>query len=434
MKTLFGSLLVLALSVFFALAIKQDNGYVLIGYGNWSIEGSLAFFVLINVVLFALLYTVIRLLSRVYGVPGRFQAWRQQRETGRAQKALTQGLVELSEGHWKSAEKNLLRHAVHSETPLLNYLAAARSAQQQGAYDRRDQYLQLAHESMPSADVAVGLTQAELQLAHEQLEQALATLKHLRQIAPRHTHVLKLLKDLYERVGDWDELYSLLPELKRRNVIGKQELESLELRIFINLLDSAASSGKPERLNLTWKRLPAAARTNQTLVTCYATQLMKQGEQDRVEKLLRETIGRHWNAELVERYSRVTPSDLVRQLSSAEAWLKDHSRDPVLLLTLGRLSMKNRLWGKARSYLEASVGAQPTAPAYRDLGALLESLGNEQQAMACYKAGLELTSDIPLPELPANDRPAGQLEGQEHLQAPPDVSPPKLEVVTEGKA
>jgi len=434
MKSLFGGLLVLALSVFIALAIKQDNGYVLIGYGNWSIEGSLAFFVLLNVVLFALLYTIIRLLSRVYGVPGRFHDWRRRRETGRAQKALTQGLVELSEGHWKSAEKSLVRHAAHSETPLLNYLAAARSAQQQGAYDRRDHYLQLAHESMPSADVAVGLTQAELQLAHEQLEQALATLKHLRQIAPRHTHVLKLLKELYERVGDWDELYNLLPELKRRKVIGKQELEMLELQIFSNLLDSAASSGVPERLDLTWKRLPAAARTNQQLVTRYASQLMERGEQDRVEKLLRGTIERHWNDELVERYSRVTSSDLVRQLSSAEDWLKEHPRDPVLLLTLGRLSMKNRLWGKARSYLEASIGAQATAPTYRDLGALLESMGDEQQAMACYKAGLELTSDMPLPELPTNDRPAGQLESQEHLDIPPDVSPPKLEVVTEGKA
>jgi hypothetical protein len=37
---------------------------------------------------------------------------------------------------------------------------------------------------MPSADVAVSLTQAELQLADHQLEQALATLKHLRSVAP----------------------------------------------------------------------------------------------------------------------------------------------------------------------------------------------------------------------------------------------------------
>lgn len=433
MRTLIVALLVLALSVLVALAVKHDNGYLLIGYGNWSVEGSLAFFVLLDLILFVLLYTGIRLLSRFLGLPARFQDWRQRREAARARKALTQGLVELSEGHWKSAEKNLVRHASQSETPLLNYLAAARSAQQQGAYDRRDHYLQLAHESMPSADVAVGLTQAELQLAHEQLEQALATLKHLRRIAPRHTHVLKLLKELYERIGDWEELYHLLPELRRRKVAGREELKLLELKVCGNLLDEAARSGRLERLDQAWKRFPATARSDQALVTRYAAHLMDLGEQDRVEKLLREAIGRHWNEELVERYSRVTSSNLVRQLSSAESWLKQHPRDAVLLLTLGRLSMKNRLWGKARSYLEASLGAEPSAAAYRELGALLESMGERSQAMACYRGGLELTSDMPLPELPVNQRAAGQLEGAEPLQTPTDINPPKLGVVAEGK-
>ncbi|HEB95041.1 MAG TPA: heme biosynthesis protein HemY [Sedimenticola thiotaurini] len=435
MKTLIVALLVLALSVFVALAVKHDNGYILIGYGNWSVEGSLAFFVLLDLLLFGLLYAGIRLLSRFLGLPRRLRDWRRRREAVRARKALTQGLVELSEGHWKSAEKNLVRHARQSETPLLNYLAAARSAQQQGAYDRRDHYLQLAHESMPSADVAVGLTQAELQLAHEQLEQALATLKHLRSIAPRHTHVLKLLKELYERLGDWEELYHLLPELKKRRVVGHDELEALELKVCGNLLDQAARSGELERLDQAWRRFPASARGNQALITRYAGHLMDLGQQDRVEKLLRETISRHWNPELVERYSRVDSSDLVRQLSSAEGWLKAHPRDPVLLLTLGRLSLKNRLWGKARSYLEASIGIEPGTAAYRELGALLESMGEPDKAMACYRAGLELVSDMPLPELPAPPRGNGQLEAAEPSPAvPTDVNPPQLGMVAEGKA
>ncbi len=434
MRTLIVALAVLALSVFVALAIKHDNGYILIGYGNWSVEGSLAFFVLLDLVLFGLLYAGIRLLSRFLGLPRQFRGWRRRREAARARKALTQGLVELSEGHWKSAEKNLVRHAAQSETPLLNYLAAARSAQQQGAYDRRDHYLQLAHESMPSADVAVGLTQAELQLAHEQLEQALATLKHLRRIAPRHTHVLKLLKELYERLGDWEELYHLLPELKKRRVIDRDQLEALELKVCGNLLDEAARHGELERLDQAWKRFPATARANQSLVTRYAAHLMDLGQQDRVEKLLRETIARHWNPELVERYSRVAASDPARQLAAAEAWLKEHPRDPVLLLALGRLSLRNRLWGKARSYLEASIGVEPGAAAYRELGALLESMGEREQATACYKAGLELVSDTPLPELPSPPRANGQLEASETVETPTDINPPKLGVVAEGKA
>mgnify|MGYP000727120986 CR=1 FL=1 len=49
------------------------------------------------------------------------------------------------------------------------------------------------------------MTQAELQLADQQLEQALATLKHLRSVAPKHTYVLRLLRRLYEQLGDYLE-------------------------------------------------------------------------------------------------------------------------------------------------------------------------------------------------------------------------------------
>lgn len=433
MKTLITALLVMAGSVLLALAVKEDNGYILIGYGQWTLEGSLAFFLLLNLLLFGALYLFLRLLARIRAVPRQLHDWQDQQGAKRARKALTQGLVELSEGHWKRAERNLIRHAGRSDTPLLNYLAAARSAQQQGAHDRRDHYLQLAHESMPSADVAVGLTQAELQLAHEQQEQALATLQRLRQIAPHHTHVLKLLKDLYQRVGDWQELNRLLPELKKRKVVSREELAALELRIFRNFLDQAAKHDDSVALDQAWKGLPAPVRENRDLLMLYTHHLMLRGEQERVEVLLKGRINRKWSDRLVELYGRVSTKAGGRQLAAAEGWLNGQPRNPVLLLALGRLSMNNQLWGKARSYLEASIGAGPSAPAYRELGALLEGMGEQEQARACFKAGLELVSDTPLPRLPDLLGHAGQQETPRGLESATDINPPKLEVVGEVK-
>ena len=40
-------------------------------------------------------------------------------------------------------------------------MAAARAAQELGAYDRRDEYLRLAHDTTPDAEVAIGIVQAE---------------------------------------------------------------------------------------------------------------------------------------------------------------------------------------------------------------------------------------------------------------------------------
>jgi HemY protein len=431
MKTLVGALLVLGLSVLLALAVKSDNGYILIGYKQWSVEGSLAFFMILNLLLFIALHYLVRAVVRLWSIPRGVHNWKEQRASERARRELNQGLVELSEGHWQSAEKKLTRHAERSDAPLLNYLAAARSAQQQNAHDRRDHYLQLAHESMPSADVAVGLTQAELQLAHAQLEQALATLKHLRRIAPRHTHVLKLLKELYERVGDWKELNNLLPELRRYKVVDERELQTLELSMHRRLLEEAAQSQDLQALIAAWKSFPATVRENEEMVTRYAHHLKERGADDQVEALLQQAIERNWSDELVELYGRVDASDASAQLRHAEGWLKGQPGNARLLLALARLCLKNRLWGKARSYLEASIGAKPSVPAYRELGFLVERMGEQELAMTLFRAGLELSSDTPLPDLPANLGGQNQIENYREEPNPTDINPPRLEVVGE---
>ena len=61
------------------------------------------------------------------------------------------------------------------------------------------------------------------------------------------------------------------------------------------------------------------------------------------------------------------------------------------MLTLGKISSRNQLWGKARSYLESSIEQRATAEAYRLLGALLERLGEADEASDCYRRGLDLT-------------------------------------------
>lgn len=433
MKLLISGLLALAVSVVAALALKQDNGYVLIGYDRWTVEGSLALFLLIILALFIVLYLMLRLWIRIWNAPGEMRDWQGRRGAQRARKALTQGLMELSEGRWKRAEKHLIRHVRQSETPLINYLAAARSAQQQGADHRRDQYLRLARQGMPSAGLAVGLTQAELQLEHQQMEQALVTLKGLRGTAPRNRQVLKLHKELYEKSGAWEELSQLLPELKKQQLLEQGELQRLESRVSSNLLDKAASSDNPDRLSATWKGLPASIRADEPLILCYANHLLERGEIGQVEALLRNAINRSWSDNLVELYSRLETDASAQQLAAAEQWLKQFPTNPMLLLALGRLSVKGRLWGKARSYLEASIGAGSTPQAYQELGRLLETMDEPEQALACFRSGLELSNQVAPSPVPNSLPSAVQIESRSLPAGPADHDRPRLAVIQEVK-
>ena len=120
------------------------------------------------------------------------------------------GLIEYSEGYWQKAKNHLIQALPNTDTPLLNYLTAARAAQKMGDSQLRDHYLREAQQSMPEAKIAVELTQAQLQLANHQWEQALATLRHLHDLAPQHPYVLKLLMNLYKEVRDWPQLIAIL--------------------------------------------------------------------------------------------------------------------------------------------------------------------------------------------------------------------------------
>lgn len=393
MKKLFVGLFIFLIAVLMGLYAHQDTGYVLIGRGYKTMEMSLTLFVVLLVFLFFLLYVLFWVVRNSWEVPARLRFWRSQKKGRRARRSSTRGLIELAQGNWAQAERALLRGVKGSDMPLLNYLSAARAAQKQGAPERRDHYLAMAHENRKDASFAVQVTQAELQMAHGQLEQALATLMHLRTIAPHHPHVLFLMAQLYDRLKSWGDLKNLLPDLRKQKVLPEAELKAMEKRVHRELLTIAAKQGKADRLRQSWQHVPRELRQDEDLIDDYARHLLRLEQHDMAESLLREAVRRKWNVDFVYLYGLVKSAQPAKQLGYAEAWLKGHEENNVLLLTLGRLCVRNELWGKAESYFEASLGTGAMSETYTELGRLLEQLEQPDRARDCFRKGLLLAAE-----------------------------------------
>lgn len=393
MKWLFSTLLILAFAVIAGLWAYQDSGYVLIARGYKTVELSLSLFIVLLLGGFLFLYFVLRLAINSWNMPNVFRAWRERRRRQRARRDMDRGLIELAQGNWVQAERYLLRHARDSDIPLLNYLSAARAAQKQNAPQRRDDYLSLAHQSMHGAAFAVQLTQAELQLVHGQLEQSLATLMHLHSTSPKHPHVLSLLARIYQLLRSWDDLRNLLPDLRKQNVLNPNDMQQLEQLVHRELLTLATQRGKLDDLRNSWHQIPKHLRQDLDMVRHYVRCLLILEAKDDAEQLLREALKKQWDVDLVYIYGLIEARDANRQLATAEAWLKGHENNPVLLLTLGRLCKRNKLWGKARSYLNASLGIKPHSDTYKELGQLLEQLNEHTEAVDYYHKGLLLAAE-----------------------------------------
>lgn len=391
---------VAVLSAIAAQALLTDPGYVAISIRGYMVEMSVPVLIGAIVLLIALLLLirfVIVAPRRLGEAAGRYRA-------GRAGQKLTDGMIQVAEGNLRKGEKLLARAASSSDAPLSNYLQAARAAHLQGQDDRRDHYLRRAYEETPEATNAVLLTQAEFQLDRGNFEQALATLRRIDENSRDHSYALALLGRIYYKLGDWDNLAELLPRLTKHGRVKADTLEQWTVRVHE---ESIARALDPEELEDAWKRVPRTRKSDLRLLDAYYTALIRTGQSDKAEKELYSAIKSDWRGPLVRLYGLVDSDDPSKQLKRAEHWLTKRGEDPDLLLAAARLCLRNELWGKARSYLEAVLAIRPTPEAYQEYGQLLNRLGETDDAARAFREGLDLVTATAPPAIPHLDADTG---------------------------
>ena len=391
----FSILVVLAalLSVFAAQFLFEDPGYVAISFRGYLIEMSVPAMMLIAASLLIGIWFAGKMIMaprRLGEAAGRFRA-------GRAGERLTKGMIQVAEGNFARGEKMLARSAGASDSPLFNYLQAARAAHLQGNDERRDEWLKLAYEQTPEANNAVLLTQAEFQLDRAQYEQALATLRRIEETSRDHSYAASLLGRLYFRLEDWKQLGELLPRLQKHKQIKPETLNEWAIRVHQEYLRRAVDD---VAIAAAWNAVPKRYKSELRVLEAWYKGLIRVGMHERAEKDLVAALKAEWRGPLVRLFGLVDGADATKQLKRAESWLAKRGEDPDLLLTAARLCLRNELWGKARSYLESVISLRPTPEAYSEYGRLLNQLGEADAAADAYRDGLGLVTENTLPAIP----------------------------------
>ncbi|UTF58700.1 heme biosynthesis HemY N-terminal domain-containing protein [Gilvimarinus sp. DA14] len=374
--------------------MRHDSGYVLLAYGSTTVEMSvwtaLAFALLLG---FAI-YLIWRLLQGGRKVTRVIAGGR--RHSARAQSQTMAALVDFIEGNWLVARKKLVKSADKSVNPLVNYLAAARCSYELKDFSGALDLLHKAEKSRESSELAVALTQARMQLGSQRYEQCLATLKRIKRSAPEHPVVLDLLANVYWELDDIEALEELLPSLRQLQVRSAEDLRTLEVKVYLRHLQLLEKRHKkqPDReaskaaLDEIWARVPAPLQKEPELMAGFAAVLLRLGCDEEAEPMLAKALQKNWQEEWVELYGRTNVSNAKAQLKTATAWSRQHDADAVLLAALGRICVRNQLWGKAKDYFRESLDMCPLADVYLELGQLLEQLGEPEKSAAVYREAL----------------------------------------------
>ena len=104
---------------------------------------------------------------------------------------------------------------------------------------------------------------------------------------------------------------------------------------------------------------------------------------------------------MVRLYGCVRSERINEQLQRAEQWRLGRQDDPNLLMTLARLNIENSNRQKAKELVLKAIQMGGTKESYLELGLLLESLGESDKALQCYRRGLQLEETSRLNKMPS---------------------------------
>lgn len=388
MKRLVYFTIFLILAVLLGLAIKSDPGYTLLAYHHWTVEMPLWATILILIVLFFILHFALRLIRYFRSAHQRLHLWKEERHLNKALSYTENGLIEIAEGHWDVAEDLLVKGLKKSRIPVINYLNAARAAQALNAYERRDEYLNAAHDCAPQYEIAIGLTKAKLLLEQELYELARSTLLSLYDSFKSHDYVLLLLKELYLKTKDGDALLKLLPRLKKQKIVDEGHYYSLLTQATQQLLTQTLND--PDAAKRLWENLPTQLQKSAKLLYPYCQTLLLAKSYTQVTKLITDALNHQWDDRLCELYGTIKTDRPEKLLSHGEKWLKQQKQNPVLLLALGKLALQLKHWAKAEEYFNLCLKQRETAETYSMLGILYENMQQKEKALWAYHKAAKL--------------------------------------------
>lgn len=374
-----------ALATGLTLLARLNTGYVLITLPGHRVELSLNFALVLATLGFLVAYLLVRLLVTTIELPGRVARFRAARRRESAHGALVEALREFFAGRYAKAEKTVNRAVSLGEPADLGSVIAAHAAHELRAPERRDEYLARIVPDPARPDAARVISEARMLLDERRPEDALAALAVL---PKKHTAALRLELRARQRAGQWELVPALIDQLEKRDVFGAEQADAERRHAWRQWIER--KSGDAAELVETWKRVPDRYRRDAGIAGAAAAAFHALDKNAEAQTIIERSLDAEWDVALVRLYGQCSDADTLRQIERAERWLKNHRNDAMLLLTLGRLCARQQLWGKAQSYLEASVALEPTYAAHLALAQLHERLEHTDAAQAHQRASLEL--------------------------------------------
>mgnify|MGYP001374559802 FL=1 len=392
MRALIWLIALFALAAGLAMVAGLNQGYVLMVLPPWRMQLSLNFFLLLALGGFLLAYFLLRLFSRTVALPSRVSSWRERRRRDKGGKALRDALLALFEGRYAQALKAAAAAHAAGNQPGAAALVAVRAAHALNDENRYRHWLAAAEQEGEEIRVARLMTEAELALKDHRFAEAQERLQSIEIEGSGRIAAERLGVEAAAALGNWEELLRLARQLRKHKGLTAEQAAPLLRRAHLGRMREIGADGA--LLAAYWQDIPGEEQRDRLLVEEAAPLLAAAGQGALLRPALERMLDERWDSGLARLYAEcaANPDDAVACLIKAEGWLKSHPDDGNLLYALGQLSLTAQLWGKAKGYLEASLGIEPALETRLALAHLFEKIEQSDEAQLHYRAAAELVA------------------------------------------
>ena len=383
MRSLLWLIVLFIVAVVIVLTGTHYNGNVFIVVEQTQIRINLHLFVGLVILLVVLLYVLLRIVMGLVHLPGQWTRWRVNHQRHQVETALNHAGLAFFEGRFQFAEREaerVLGNKQGHNSRALALMIAAHSADQIDELAKRDRYLNEIAQLPEKQQLSRYLLLARSALAKHDNVGAKNALEAASKISPNLTQVAKLLLRYEWENGNPQGVLQQVDKLSRADALSESELQSYRHWAYQQLLTRAHD---PSELKMSLKAIPADEREGDLCVDI-VKKYLQLGMYAQALKYVKKYYPVSFNPDLLPLFSEANQyssvKDQQKSIEIAEKWLQQRPQDPALQMLLGQLSYDQQLWGKAKSYLEASLQISNNNVARLLLAKVLEHSGQTAAA------------------------------------------------------
>ena len=378
-----------------AVWLVDHPGQVSLNWGGWQIEtsaGILALIIGAFAIATALVYRFWLFLTRA---PDRIGVALKERRSKKGYKALTKGMVAVAAGDAHEAQAQVKKADGLLGEPPLTLLLKAQAAQLSGDETAASTFFKamLDDPEMEFLGVRGLLTQA---LKRGDDSQALKLAKRAQALKPKSVWTANTLFELEARGGRWTQASEALTQvIKLKALPGPVSKYRRAVALLGQSLDAEQAKNPADALKFAVKAVREDAKLIPAVLRL-ARLYLTAGNTRRAVNVLEKAWVLTPHPDLATLYMEASGcEDGLKRVSTAAKLLVLHPGAPDGHITAATVALDAKLWGQARSHLQAALDAGRNTRTLYTLMARLEDedRGDKEKVRAWLTRGAQAAAD-----------------------------------------